>query len=102
MARPESQATNYTNYTYATSASGSQGTISAPPSATFPNSALASPRGSISTLHVGGSGGIGFPRTHTGDSTTLGTEGKYRRKVGFEAFNDDQPDTLFTFTCQVS
>ena len=91
-ARPDSVATTYS---YATSTSG--GTISAPPSATYPHSALASPRGSISTLHASG-----FPRTHTGDSATLGTEGKYRRKVGFEAFNDDQPDTLFTFTCQVS
>lgn len=41
----------------------------------------------------------GFPRTHTGSTSIDG--GKYRRKVAFETF-DDLPDTLFTFTAQVS
>jgi hypothetical protein len=41
-------------------------------------------------------GGIGFPRTSTQGSAG---EGRYRRKVGFEAF-EAGPDTLFAFTCQ--
>lgn len=58
---------------------------------------LASPRPSVSTAS-GTSTGAGFPRTNTINSTV--GENKYRRKVGFEAF-DTGADTLFTFTCQV-
>lgn len=58
-----------------------------------------SPRGSISGLGVTGAG---FPRTMTsGTNSSVGGEGKYRRKVGFETF-DAQPESLFTYTCQVS
>ncbi|WOO82209.1 Universal stress protein A family protein [Vanrija pseudolonga] len=57
---------------------------------------LASPRPSVSTAS-GTSTGAGFPRTNTINSTV--GENKYRRKVGFEAF-DTGADTLFTFTCQ--
>lgn len=66
----------------------------------LPGSALASPRASYSaaTGTTLGVSGVGFPRTHTGSSTV---DGKYRRKVGFEAFVP-QPDALFTFTSQVS
>lgn len=46
--------------------------------------------------HSGGSG-IGFPRTSTQGSAG---EGRYRRKVGFEAF-EAGPDTLFAYTSQV-
>lgn len=83
---------------------GSIATTSPPPSATlsshtYPHSALASPRGSISSALPSSTSAF-FPRTHT-QSSTVGPEGKYRRKVGFETF-DDLPDTLFTFTSQVS
>lgn len=58
-----------------------------------------SPRGSISGLGVTGAG---FPRTMTsGTNSSIGDGGKYRRKVGFETF-DAQPESLFTYTCQVS
>lgn len=43
-----------------------------------------------------GSTGAGFPRTSTQGSAG---EGRYRRKVGFEAF-EAGPDTLFAFTAQ--
>jgi hypothetical protein len=46
----------------------------------------------------GGGSGIGFPRTSTQGSAG---EGRYRRKVGFEAF-EAGPDTLFAYTSQVS
>lgn len=42
------------------------------------------------------SSGVGFPRTTTKDSTDTG---KYRRKVGFEAF-EAGPEALFAYTCQ--
>lgn len=45
-----------------------------------------------------GGSGIGFPRTSTQGSAG---EGRYRRKVGFEAF-EAGPDTLFAYTSQVS
>jgi hypothetical protein len=57
-----------------------------------------SPRGSISGLGVTGAG---FPRTMTAGTTSSVGDGKYRRKVGFETF-DAQPESLFTYTCQVS
>jgi len=41
---------------------------------------------------------IGMPRTRTNSSTG---EGRYRRKVGFEAFAAG-PDALFAYTCAVS
>jgi hypothetical protein len=44
------------------------------------------------------SSGIGFPRSSTKDSTDTG---RYRRKVGFEAF-EAGPEALFAYTCQVS
>jgi hypothetical protein len=44
------------------------------------------------------SSGVGFPRTSTKDSQD---GGKYRRKVGFEAF-EAGPEALFAYTCQVS
>lgn len=44
-----------------------------------------------------GGSGIGFPRTSTQGSAG---EGRYRRKVGFEAF-EAGPDTLFAYTSQV-
>ena len=44
------------------------------------------------------SSGVGFSRTTTKDSTDTG---KYRRKVGFEAF-EAGPEALFAYTCQVS
>jgi hypothetical protein len=84
------------------SATPADTSASAPPSvfaAPHLHSALASPRGSIIALQPNGGG---FSRSATGDSTTLGAETKYRRKVGFEAFNEDQPEALFTFTAQVS
>ena len=40
----------------------------------------------------------GLPRTWTQSSAG---DGRYRRKVGFEAF-DTQPEALFAFTCAVS
>lgn len=40
-----------------------------------------------------------FPRTRTNSSGQQ--DGKYRRKVGFEAF-EAGPGALFAFTCQVS
>lgn len=43
-----------------------------------------------------GGSGIGFPRTSTQGSAG---EGRYRRKVGFEAF-EAGPDTLFAYTSQ--
>ncbi|GMK56254.1 hypothetical protein CspeluHIS016_0300940 [Cutaneotrichosporon spelunceum] len=42
---------------------------------------------------------VGFPRTHTASTSIDLDGGKYRKKVGFETF-DDLPDTLFTFTAQ--
>lgn len=57
-----------------------------------------SPRGSISGLGVTGAG---FPRTMTSGTNSSVGDGKYRRKVGFETF-DAQPESLFTYTCQVS
>ncbi|WVQ78948.1 hypothetical protein IAT38_001040 [Cryptococcus sp. DSM 104549] len=42
-------------------------------------------------------GGVGFPRTRTNSSGHA--DGKYRRKVGFEAF-EAGPAALFAFTCQ--
>jgi hypothetical protein len=44
------------------------------------------------------SSGVGFPRTSTKDSTDTG---RYRRKVGFEAF-EAGPEALFAYTCQVT
>ncbi|KAK8849715.1 hypothetical protein IAR55_005050 [Kwoniella newhampshirensis] len=44
-----------------------------------------------------GGGGAGFPRTRTNSSGQQ--DGKYRRKVGFEAF-EAGPAALFAFTCQ--
>lgn len=44
------------------------------------------------------SSGVGFPRTSTKDSQD---GGRYRRKVGFEAF-EAGPEALFAYTCQVS
>lgn len=47
---------------------------------------------------AGGAGGsIGMPRTSTQSSVDAG---KYRRKVGFEAF-EAGPAALFAYTCQV-
>lgn len=64
-----------------------------------------------SALAVGGSGSgsgpgsgpgsVGMPRTRT-NSTGQGTgDGRYRRKVGFEAF-EAGPAAMFAYTCQVS
>ncbi|KAK1923641.1 hypothetical protein DB88DRAFT_491937 [Papiliotrema laurentii] len=51
-----------------------------------------------SALVVGGAAGHGMPRTRT-NSSGQGTDGRYRRKVGFEAF-EAGPDALFAYTCQ--
>lgn len=59
-----------------------------------PRTSVSGPPGSS-----GWSSTAGFPRTHTGSTSIEG--GRYRRKVAFETF-DDLPDTLFTFTAQVS
>jgi hypothetical protein len=49
---------------------------------------------------MGGSGaGAGFPRTRTNSSGQ--GDGKWRRKVGFEAF-EAGPAALFAYTCAVS
>lgn len=42
----------------------------------------------------------GFPRTPT-NSSGAGGDGRYRRKVGFEAF-EAGPEALFAYTCAVS
>ena len=47
------------------------------------------------------SGGIGLPRTRSGSSGQGAIEGKYRKKVGFEAF-EAGPTALFAYTCQAS
>lgn len=45
----------------------------------------------------------GFPRTRTSSSGGNGTvSGGYRRKVGFEAFEEAGETALFAFTVQVS
>ena len=46
-------------------------------------------------------GGAGFPRTRTNSSGAGTGEGRYRRKVGFEAF-EAGPAAMFAYTCQVS
>ncbi|OCF34441.1 universal stress protein [Kwoniella heveanensis BCC8398] len=45
------------------------------------------------------SSSAGFPRTRTNSSGQGPNDGKYRRKVGFEAF-EAGPAALFAFTCQ--
>ncbi|EIW71375.1 universal stress protein [Tremella mesenterica] len=52
-----------------------------------------------SSLHTPSVGGVGLPRTRSGSSGQGAIEGKYRRKVGFEAF-EAGPATLFAYTCQ--
>ncbi|WWC95570.1 hypothetical protein V866_002435 [Kwoniella sp. B9012] len=56
-----------------------------------------------STIHLPSamsqSGSAGFPRTRTNSSGQGPNDGKYRRKVGFEAF-EAGPAALFAFTCQ--
>jgi len=52
-----------------------------------------------SAMAGGGSGH--FPRTRTNSSGQGTGDGRYRRKVGFEAF-EAGPDALFAYTCQVS
>ncbi|WWC73672.1 uncharacterized protein I206_107644 [Kwoniella pini CBS 10737] len=50
-----------------------------------------------SAMHHSGSAGL--PRTRTNSSGQGPNDGKYRRKVGFEAF-EAGPAALFAFTCQ--
>lgn len=74
-----------------------------------PSSAALTPQEIHSALHHPGQpyahghshspvpGSVGMPRTST--QTSAG-EGRYRKKVGFEAF-EKGPATMFAFTCQV-